>query len=708
MSVFSYHSTPPSEAEKQLLVRMRAKDESILSLQTENAALRLKLAELRALVNTTRLQKDYMRRQFMHAHSAMSSTRKKLNLCQSTIQALRFDVDEMRSHVEGFPNISASSLQTCGQMFEQLQNQVLLKSDSLVSSLKEQLKTARKDYSSLQTLYEQEKKRRKALHNTVVELRGNIRVHCRLRPMLAFDQRTSSGTSSSSGVGMARTNTGLLEEVILPIDEETVCVHTLKQQLSGVGVSNKNFEFDRVYGPSSNQSDVFAEVQPLLTSLLDGYNACLMAYGQTGSGKTHSMLGDGLESGVSSSDVWWNEKSGSPGKYPPQCIHHGIIPRAAVEVFRLIGERSADCRVAVDVSVVEIYNNEIYDLLKGSSSKCDISFKEDGSVNLLGVTRREAENSQDVMKSVLLGLQRRAEAATGVHQHSSRSHLIITLNLHTTLLAGDTGQQSIKQSNLASGTSPPRNVARTLSFDGSTGIPRTPTGRPPSPHRSSSKSAAARSHSPPVAHSTPLKASFSLPMDGSHITSRRAAASTSATITNRSAQLHAQSASFSDSTVMSQTPRVIHTKLQLVDLAGSECAAMSGVDGMGQREASFINRSLSSLADVLAALAKKQQHVPYRNSKLTHILQDTIGGDAKLLVLTCVAPAQRYLTESMQCLQFGSRIRQVQRGAAPRARSTSSTTSASTKQQTDPSHNARDRRSMHAYTPGRESPRSSR
>uniref|UniRef100_H2YVI0 Kinesin motor domain-containing protein n=1 Tax=Ciona savignyi TaxID=51511 RepID=H2YVI0_CIOSA len=96
-------------------------------------------------------------------------------------------------------------------------------------------------------------------------------------------------------------------------------------------------------------------------------------------------------------------------------------------------------------------------------------------------------------------------------------------------------------------------------------------------------------------------------------------------------------------------------------------AGMSGVTGPALRESSFINRSLSSLADVLASISERRSHIPYRNSKLTHLLQDSIGGDAKMLIILCVSPTRRFITETMQTLQFGSRARQVQRGP-PRKR----------------------------------------
>ena len=70
---------------------------------------------------------------------------------------------------------------------------------------------------------------------------------------------------------------------------------------------------------------------------------------------------------------------------------------------------------------------------------------------------------------------------------------------------------------------------------------------------------------------------------------------------------------------------------------------------------------MSALSDVLQAISENHRHIPYRNSKLTQVLQDTIGGDAKLLIILCVSPAPKFSTESSQCLSFGKRARQVTR-----------------------------------------------
>lgn len=105
-------------------------------------------------------------------------------------------------------------------------------------------------------------------------------------------------------------------------------------------------------------------------------------------------------------------------------------------------------------------------------------------------------------------------------------------------------------------------------------------------------------------------------------------------------------------------------RLSLVDLAGSERVAKSGVTGNALIEAAAINKSLSALSQVFSAIARNQAHVPYRNSKLTHVLQESLGGDSKTCVFVHVRPDRSNLAESISSLNFGHAIRQIELGPA--------------------------------------------
>uniref|UniRef100_A0A8C8WN00 Kinesin-like protein n=1 Tax=Panthera leo TaxID=9689 RepID=A0A8C8WN00_PANLE len=320
-----------------------------------------------------------------------------------------------------------------------------------------------------------------------------------------------------------------------------------------------------VYGPAESQQAVFGDVRPLLTSLLDGYNVCIMAYGQTGCGKSYTMLGP--------------QSTGEP--VPPWEPHSdlGVLPRAAGELFRLISENPSRS-LKVDVSIVEVYNNDIFDLLAkdgrtaASGPKREALTAQEAKPEVCLLTREPVHSAAEFMALAAGRLQLRAELATSVHANSSRSHLIITATLTTAPARGSPGKWPRARRSASGGRAWP----------GALGAQR--------------------------------------------------------------------------------PAEQVHAKLQLVDLAGSECVGVSGVTGSALRETSFINRSLAALADVLGALAERRGHVPYRNSKLTHFLQDVLGGDVKLLVILCVSPCRKHVAETLRCLGFGARARQVQRGQA--------------------------------------------
>ena len=172
-------------------------------------------------------------------------------------------------------------------------------------------------------------------------------------------------------------------------------------------------DYDRVFTPSDGQESVFEECQPLVTSVLDGYNVCIFAYGQTGSGKTHTMQGPEIDPGVSF--------------------------RSAAELFRLIREERQDYDYYVTVSLFEIYNEELKDLLAdpkvASSKKYEIKMGEKG-YHIPELKTVRIHSHRDVVDLMAQGLNNRSVGRTNVNEVSSRSHCVLTIYVeglnHTT------------------------------------------------------------------------------------------------------------------------------------------------------------------------------------------------------------------------------------------------------------------------------------
>lgn len=136
----------------------------------------------------------------------------------------------------------------------------LKKENKLMSK---ELKVATKEMETAEVKYKEEVKKRKKLHNQIEDMKGKIRVFCRVRPM---NEREVSG------------NMGNVTNIP---DEMTIQLATKN--------GNKSYHFDNVFGPESTQEEVFDETSRLVQSAIDGFNVCIFAYGQTGSGKTHTI-----------------------------------------------------------------------------------------------------------------------------------------------------------------------------------------------------------------------------------------------------------------------------------------------------------------------------------------------------------------------------------------------------------------------------------
>lgn len=201
---------------------------------------------------------------------------------------------------------------------------------------------------------------RRRLHNQLQELKGNIRVFCRVRPVLAGESTPSPGflVFPPGPAGPSDPPTRLS---VSRSDER-------RSTLTGAPAptTRHDFCFDRVFPPGSKQEEVFEEISMLVQSALDGYPVCIFAYGQTGSGKTFTMEG------------------GPRGN--PQL--EGLIPRAMRHLFSVAQEMGGQgWTYSFVASYVEIYNETVRDLLatgtrKGQGGECEIRRAGPGSEEL--------------------------------------------------------------------------------------------------------------------------------------------------------------------------------------------------------------------------------------------------------------------------------------------------------------------------------------
>jgi kinesin family protein C1 len=234
---------------------------------------------------------------------------------------------------------------------------------------------------------------RRKLHNQVQELKGNIRVFARVRPILGSDEEEPA-------------------KITFPDEKEDSKEVVIKgpetKSALGKSTSSKNaFSFDRVFGPSTANADVFDEISQLVQSALDGYNVCIFCYGQTGSGKTFTM---------SAAD--------------------GMIPRAVRQIYDTAkGLEEKGWKYKMEGNFVEVYNETLNDLL-GKAEDLDKKKHEirHDTVNckttITDIATVELDSPDSVQEVLKRADGNRSVAATKANMRSSRSHSVFILTLH--------------------------------------------------------------------------------------------------------------------------------------------------------------------------------------------------------------------------------------------------------------------------------------
>lgn len=264
---------------------------------------------------------------------------------------------------------------------------------SAFERLNQQMMDALAETNEAKDKLRKEETLRRKLHNQVQELKGNIRVFCRVRPSLEEEPVTD------------------VAQIQYPDQsEESKEINVLGQEeKSSLGVvsrKNNNFSFDRVFGPSVANGEVFDEISQLVQSALDGYNVCIFCYGQTGSGKTYTM---------SSLD--------------------GMIPRAVHQIYETAQSlEEKGWKYTMEGNFVEVYNENLNDLL-GSADDLDKKKHEirhdmqRGKTIITDVNTVHLESPEMVESILKRAAANRSVAATKANERSSRSHSVFILKL---------------------------------------------------------------------------------------------------------------------------------------------------------------------------------------------------------------------------------------------------------------------------------------
>ncbi|XP_027352817.1 kinesin-like protein KIN-5C [Abrus precatorius] len=314
----------------------------------------------------------------------------------------------------------------------------------------------------------------------------------------------------------------------------------VSQSIAGKHI-DRVFTFDKVFGPSAQQKDLYEQaVTPIVNEVLEGFNCTIFAYGQTGTGKTYTMEGECKRS-----------KSGPNGELPPEA---GVIPRAVKQIFDTLESQNAE--YSVKVTFLELYNEEITDLLAPEEiskvsleekQKKQLPLMEDGKGGVLvrGLEEEIVTSANEIFTLLERGSSKRRTAETLLNKQSSRSHSLFSITIHIKEATPE-GEELIKCG-----------------------------------------------------------------------------------------------------------------KLNLVDLAGSENISRSGAREGRAREAGEINKSLLTLGRVINALVEHLGHVPYRDSKLTRLLRDSLGGRTKTCIIATVSPAVHCLEETLSTLDYAHRAKHI-------------------------------------------------
>ncbi|KAL5980141.1 Kinesin-like protein KIN-14E [Asimina triloba] len=337
-----------------------------------------KTEEVEVLERKFEQERKNFKQQNLDLEKKMEEITKDLAVAESTIAMRNTELDSMQN--------SLKELEELREMKEDIDR----KNEQTAAILKKQ----GVQLAELEALYKEEQVLRKRYFNTIEDMKGKIRVYCRLRPL---NEKEIADKERS---------------LVTNLDEFTV-EHTWKDD------KLKQHLYDRVFDGIASQDEVFEDTKYLVQSAVDGYNVCIFAYGQTGSGKTFTIYGS----------------EGNPG----------LTPRATAELFRILKRDSNKFSFTLKglnkAYMIELYQDSLVDLLLPKNAKqlkLEIKKDQKGMVTVENATVVPISSSEDLRLIILRGSERRHTAGTQMNEESSRSHLILSIIIESTNLQTQT------------------------------------------------------------------------------------------------------------------------------------------------------------------------------------------------------------------------------------------------------------------------------
>ncbi|GAV64881.1 Kinesin domain-containing protein/FERM_M domain-containing protein/MyTH4 domain-containing protein/FERM_N domain-containing protein [Cephalotus follicularis] len=340
------------------------------SLEQRISRLEKKKAEVEILEKNFEQERKALKLQVAELEKKLEGATQDLAIVHSTLTIRNTDLATLQSNLK--------ELEELREMKEDIDR----KNEQTAAILKMQ----GVQLAELEALYREEQVLRKRYFNTIEDMKGKIRVFCRVRPL---------------------TEKELVEkerDVVTSLDEFTV-EHPWKDDKA------KQHMYDRVFDGNATQEVVFEDTKYLVQSSIDGYNVCIFAYGQTGSGKTFTIYGS----------------ESKPG----------LTPRATAELFRIIRRDNNKFSFSLKAYMVELYQDTLVDLLLPKTTKrlkLDIKKDTKGMVSIENVTVLSISTHEELRSIIQRGSERRHTSGTQMNEESSRSHLILSIVIESTNL----------------------------------------------------------------------------------------------------------------------------------------------------------------------------------------------------------------------------------------------------------------------------------